>query len=294
MSGKTEIHLPIIALLVGVAGIVLYSTFKNKPVKSSLAEEELDHYTNSNSFDPITVPRRDVIKHKMGWTIPNFDEIKHPTTIMDQDSITPYIPNYGQDLRHKPSLARVSNDSYSPYNDDERGDGFTAFARSYNASPGFGMPPPSIPINQYQEPMSSMSEFGPDGPRPVNSTDPVFDAAVSDTDSIPAIMVDPNSMADINIVNIQNQILKMIIANSTNVNTILSNIDTIKHSIRTYRHKLKGAYDQVQSGGITPIQLNQFLMQVISEISTHLQLPLSPQFTAQMNASPYQPVSPVI
>lgn len=165
---------------------------------------------------------------------------------------------------------------------------------------GAGPPPPpffgdspSIPINQFQQ-QNQLSEFGPGGPQPVNSTDPVFDAAVADTDSIPSIVVNPGDTAMPHIIGVMNQVLKMIISNTTSVNTVLSNIDTIKQSIKRYGHKLHEAYRQVQIGNITPIQYNQFLMQVVSDVSNELQLPLNPTFAAQLNASPFQPISPAI
>lgn len=187
-------------------------------------------------------------------------------------------------------MNRVSNDSYNVFNDDTRGDGFAGAAGEIPQSP-YSTP------DAFNSPFSSQqqSQFvGGNAPPPVNSTDPLQTAAIGDTSTIPTIIVDPPMPDDIRVINIQNQILKMIIANTTSVKTILSNIDTIKDSIDTYRYKLHLTFQQLQLGNITPMQMNQFLIQVIQEIATNLQLPLKPEFIMQLGAAPYVPVTPLM
>lgn len=328
VSDKKGFHLPILLLLLGIGGFAAYTFLnhhKRKKHESELDIEldvplhhipipkthsnrtdyfdfhgvpiPLDTYTNSRSFDPITVPNfRNKAKtlYKMGWVVPDFEDVS--VTDVSQEAMTPYNPYYRRQLHRNPELTRVQNDSFSLFNDDARGDGFTSgLARSYNAyspqvPPGHSVP---IPINQDQQ-AAMFNEFGPNAPQPVNSTDPVFDAAVADTTSIPPVVVDPGNTVGAHVIGIQNQVLKMIIANTTSVNTILSNIDTIKQSIKQYGTKLRMAYEQVQVGNLSQDQFTQFLMQTVSDVANQLQLPLNPAFAATLSQSPFQPTSPAI
>jgi hypothetical protein len=248
----------LIALSVTIAlgGLGLYYLFnkQKKALFTHTRKPKIEYFNVGRDFDDIKVPmihkHRNVL-HKIGWTIP-------------------FTHQLGEDRFPPAGSVRVSNDSYSVFDDTAREDGFAGGAYAFAGS--------MIPSTPY----SSDS-------LPVNSTDPVLDAAIADTDSVPSIIVDPHALTP-KVIDLQNQILKMIIANTTSVNVILSNIDTIKQSISTYRHKLRLVYEQVQNRNITPIQLQQYLMQVISDISTQLQLPLSPQFTLMMNQSPFSPV----
>jgi hypothetical protein len=244
------------AIAAGGIGIYyLVEHFKQKNAFFTTTKKpKVEYFNVGRDFDDIEVPmihkHRNVL-HKIGWTVPFTHQLEH---------------------RFHPigDGVKVSNDSYSVFDDTAREDGFAGNAYAFAGS--------LIPSTPYS----------PDS-LPVNSTDPVLDAAIADTDTVPTIIADPRDMAP-KVIDLQNQILKMIIANTTSVNVILSNIDTIKQSIATYRHKLKLVYEQVQNRNITPIQLQQYLMQVISDISTQLQLPLSPRFVMMMNQSPYQPV----
>lgn len=243
--------------VVAAGGLGIYylvEHFKNKQsFFTHTKKPKMEYFNVGRDFDDIEVPmihkHRNVL-HKIGWTIPFTHQLEG---FPPADSV------------------KVSNDSYSVFDDTARDDGFAGNAYAFAGS--------MIPSTPYTS--DSL---------PVNSTDPVLDAAIADTDSVPSIIADPHTMTP-KVIDLQNQILKMIIANTTSVNVILTNIDTIKQSIATYRHKLKLVYEQVQNRNITPLQLQQYIMQIISDISTQLQLPLSPQFTMMMNQSPYQPVT---
>lgn len=188
------------------------------------------------------------------------------------------------------SMNRIGNNSYNLFNDNARGDGFAGAAGEIVQSP-YSTP------SSFNSPFSSQqqSQFvGGQAPQPVNTTDPLQTAAIGDTSTVPTIIVDPPVPDDVRVINIENQILKMIIANTTSVRTILSNIDTIKDSIDTYRYKIHLTFQQLQLGNITPVQMNQFLTQVILEIATNLQLPLNPSFIMSLGAAPYVPVTPLL
>jgi hypothetical protein len=250
--------MPLIAI--AGAGLGIYFLYKHFNTKANFTTTRKNEYFNTGrSFDDIRVPIFNIPKprnvhHAIGWTIP---------FVHDLPGVFPPSGNN-----------RVSNDSYSNFDDTAREDGFAGLSRAYA-----GMMLPSTPMDS--------------AVMPVSSTDPMVDAAIGDTDTVASIIVDPSSMHP-HLINIENQILKIIISNTTSLNTILTNIDTIKQSISTYRHKLRLAYDQVAQRNITQVQFNQFLMQVVSDIATKLELPLKPQFTAILNRSPYIPSTPFI
>lgn len=250
--------MPLIAIAGAGLGIyLLYNHFKNSTAAFTTTKKE--YFNLGDAFDDVSVPIYNIpkprnVKHAIGWTVP---------LVQDMPDV---FPPSGE--------ARVSNDSYSNFDDTAREDGFAGHSKAYA-----GLMLPSTPLDS--------------AVMPVNSTSPITDAAIADTDTVPSVIVDPANMHP-HIINIENQILKMIIANTSSLNTILTNIDTIKQSIHTYRHKLRLAYEQVQNRNITPIQFNQFLLQVISDISSSLELPLKPQFIAIMNSSPYIPVIPLM
>jgi hypothetical protein len=251
--------------------------------------------------------------HKIGWTMPFSHEL--------YDTHIPYRKY--KFLEHKfitevdPTLGgRVSNDSFSLLDDARRADGFANYSRSFNVAvagpptaggamaygpmmggPGGppipGMDPAMTPGADPGMDPNQITPVTPD-PMPVNSMNPIMTAAIADTDTVPSILVNPSMIGDKKVISLENQILKMIIANAGNTNVVLTNIDTIKASIRHYRHRLESIQEQLTLGAVTPPMFHQFLMQVISDIAQKLELPMNPQFTAQMNAMPYVPASPMI
>jgi hypothetical protein len=250
---------PILTVALGGLGIYyLYNHFKSK---SNFTTTKKEYFNIGRDFDDIEVPlipyphKRENVHHKIGWTIPFTHEL--------EDRFPPV------------GSIKVSNDSYSVFDDTAREDGFAGNTRAFAgilAQPG------------------PMSPFDVEN-IPVNSTSPTVTAAIGDVDTTPALMIDPNVFTP-RIIDAQNQVLKMIIANTTSVNTILTNIDAIKQMISTYRHKIRLSYEQLQQRNITPLQFQQFLMQIVAEITAKMELPLTPRFTAMLNRVPFVPVSP--
>lgn len=274
--------------------------------------------SRGDDFDDIVVNVPDELLeseghlHKMGWTMPFSHELYdthipyHKYKYLEHKFITEVDPTLG---------GRVSNDSFNVYDDARRADGFANFAHSFNVAvagpptagasmaygpmmggaggpPVPGMDPGMTPGADPGMDPNQITPMSPD-PLPVNSTNPIMTASIADTDTIPAILVDPGG-PDNKVISLENQLLKMLIANAGNTNVVLTNIDTIKASIRHYRNRLKSIQEQMQMGSVTPPMFQQFLTQVISDIAQRLELPMNPQFTAQMNSMPYMPPSPMI
>jgi hypothetical protein len=235
----------------GIAALFIIHNFATKEKQTQKSNHSYrkkhhhhHHHSISQDMDHHVVNDSDSIKHKMRWTIPPLEK---------ED---PY--EYENEAEEDDTYGRVGNVSYTPGTDFARGDGFAFAAGTVDPSG-----------------ISSL---------PLTTTSPVVTGAASGTvpPSITATSTSPP--VDPQLMDLQNRVLKMIIANTSNVQVILSSIDTIKAAIQTYTGRLSLLQQQQALGRIFPYQLTLYLMQIVNEIALQLNIPLKPVTMSPLTA----------
>jgi hypothetical protein len=250
-------------ILLAVSGIAALFIIHNFATKEKQQTQKSNHsfrkhhhfnphkqYRSAQDIDHHVVHESDHIKQRMGWTLPKLED--------EDEREESIIEGYENQEEDSDPFGRVANSSYTPGIPDARGDGFAFAAGTVDPSG-----------------ISSL---------PLTTTSPVVTGAASGTvpPSITATSTSPP--VDPQLMDLQNRVLKMIIANTSNVQVILSSIDTIKAAIQTYTGRLSLLQQQQALGRIFPYQLTLYLMQIVNEIALQLNIPLKPVTMSPLTA----------